>query len=40
MEPHAPPPMVPYSVIATTAARYAEGYERMTGRLLSDWYGA
>jgi phosphoribosylaminoimidazole-succinocarboxamide synthase len=35
-----PPPKVPYSVIATTAARYAEAYERITGRLLSDWYGA
>jgi phosphoribosylaminoimidazole-succinocarboxamide synthase len=35
-----PPPKVPYSVIATTAARYAEAYERVTGHLLSDWYGA
>lgn len=35
-----PPPKVPYSVIATTAARYAEAYERVSGHLLSDWYGA
>jgi phosphoribosylaminoimidazole-succinocarboxamide synthase len=35
-----PPPEVPFSVIATTAARYTEAYERVTGNLLSDWYGA
>jgi phosphoribosylaminoimidazole-succinocarboxamide synthase len=35
-----PPPKVPDDVVATTAARYVDAYERVTGRPLSDWYGA
>ena len=35
-----PPPEVPFAVVAVTSARYVEAYERVTGRLLSDWYGA
>ena len=34
-----PPPTLPDEVVATTSARYRAAYERMTGRLLSDWYG-
>ena len=34
-----PPPRLPDDVVATTAARYREAYERMTGRHLSEWYG-
>ena len=34
-----PPPSVPLEVVEATAARYAEAYERVTGRPLSDWYG-
>ncbi len=35
-----PPPPVPASIVAETSARYVEAYERVTGRPLSDWYGA
>jgi len=35
-----PPPTVPSEIIAVTSARYTEAYERITGRLLSDWYGS
>ncbi len=35
-----PPPRVPASIVAETSARYVEAYERVTGRPLSDWYGA
>jgi hypothetical protein len=27
-------------VVAGTRARYVEAYERITGRRLSDWFGA
>ena len=32
-----PPPPVPDDVIASAAARYIEGYERLTGLSFSDW---
>lgn len=35
-----PPPLVPPEVVALTAARYQEAYERVTGLALEDWYGA
>ena len=35
-----PPPPLPDEVIAATAARYAEGYNRITGMSLDDWPGA
>jgi phosphoribosylaminoimidazole-succinocarboxamide synthase len=35
-----PPPAVPPEIIAITSARYVEAYERVSGRHLSDWYGA
>jgi phosphoribosylaminoimidazole-succinocarboxamide synthase len=35
-----PPPPLPPDVVATTAARYRDAYERVTGRRLRDWYGA
>jgi len=35
-----PPPPVPEDVIAVTSQRYVAAYERVTGRSLSDWYGA
>ena len=35
-----PPPTVPSEIIAITSARYVEAYERVSGRHLSDWYGA
>jgi phosphoribosylaminoimidazole-succinocarboxamide synthase len=35
-----PPPRVPDEVVAITSARYVAAYERVTGRALSDWYGA
>lgn len=35
-----PPPHVPYAVVAVTSERYVAAYERITGHLLSDWYGA
>jgi phosphoribosylaminoimidazole-succinocarboxamide synthase len=34
-----PPPPVPDEVVAVTSRRYVEAYERVTGRLLDDWYG-
>ena len=34
-----PPPTLPDDVIAASAARYREGYERITGRSLADWPG-
>lgn len=35
-----PPPDVPAEIVAETSARYVAAYERVTGRSLSDWYGA
>ena len=35
-----PPPRVPVEIVATTSLRYESAYEKMTGRSLSDWYGA
>ncbi len=35
-----PPPRVPNDVVEITSARYVDAYERVTGRLLVDWYGA
>jgi phosphoribosylaminoimidazole-succinocarboxamide synthase len=35
-----PPPALPASVVDATAARYVEGYERITGRSFADWPGA
>jgi phosphoribosylaminoimidazole-succinocarboxamide synthase len=35
-----PPPPLPDDVVAGTSARYVAAYERVTGRTLSDWYGA
>lgn len=35
-----PPPPVPIEVATTTSERYVAAYELVTGRLLSDWYGA
>jgi phosphoribosylaminoimidazole-succinocarboxamide synthase len=35
-----PAPHLPADVIAGTRARYVEAYERLTGRRLSDWFGA
>ncbi len=35
-----PPPRVPDDIVAVTSARYVAAYERVTGRSLSDWYGA
>ncbi len=35
-----PPPPLPADVVAATASRYAEAYERLTGRRLADWPGA
>ena len=32
-----PPPSLPDEVVAASAARYREGYERITGRSLDDW---
>ena len=32
-----PPPPLPDEVVTATAARYREGYERITGRSLDDW---
>ncbi len=34
-----PPPTLPDEVIEATAARYREGYERITGKTLADWPG-
>ncbi|MGI8492204.1 MAG: phosphoribosylaminoimidazolesuccinocarboxamide synthase [Acidimicrobiales bacterium] len=35
-----PPPALPPDVVAETAARYIEAYERLTGLPFSDWPGA
>jgi phosphoribosylaminoimidazole-succinocarboxamide synthase len=35
-----PPPALPPQVVSATSARYAEAYERITGRSLADWPGA
>ena len=35
-----PPPPLPAAVIEAMSARYIAAYERVTGRSLSDWYGA
>jgi phosphoribosylaminoimidazole-succinocarboxamide synthase len=34
-----PPPVVPEEIVNVTSARYVAAYERITGRLLVDWYG-
>jgi phosphoribosylaminoimidazole-succinocarboxamide synthase len=34
-----PPPALPDDVVAASAARYAEGYQRITGHSLADWPG-
>ncbi len=34
-----PPPALPDAVVQASAARYREGYERITGRNLDDWPG-
>ena len=34
-----PPPTLPDDVVAATAARYREGYERITGRTFDEWPG-
>ena len=34
-----PPPPIPDEVIASTVARYTEGYERITGLTFTDWPG-
>jgi phosphoribosylaminoimidazole-succinocarboxamide synthase len=35
-----PPPPVPTEIVDVTSLRYVECYERVTGCLLHDWYGA
>ena len=35
-----PPPPLPEEVITALSERYVAAYERVTGRSLSDWYGA
>jgi len=35
-----PPPPLPDEVVAATAARYVEAYERISGRRFADWPGA
>jgi phosphoribosylaminoimidazole-succinocarboxamide synthase len=35
-----PPPALTAEVVAETSARYITAYERISGRRLSDWYGA
>jgi phosphoribosylaminoimidazole-succinocarboxamide synthase len=35
-----PPPTVPDDIVALTSSRYVDAYERVTGRSLTDWYGA
>ncbi len=35
-----PPPALPGEVVGAMSARYVAAYERVTGRSLSDWYGA
>ena len=34
-----PPPTIPQDVIDSAVARYTEGYERITGKVLADWPG-
>jgi phosphoribosylaminoimidazole-succinocarboxamide synthase len=34
-----PPPSLPAKIIASTSERYAEAYERITGRPFADWPG-
>lgn len=34
-----PPPSLPQDVVHSSAARYVEAYERLTGKKFSDWYG-
>ena len=35
-----PPPELPPEVVEATSRRYVAAYERVTGRHLTDWYGA
>jgi phosphoribosylaminoimidazole-succinocarboxamide synthase len=35
-----PPPHLPDQVVEATAARYVDGYQRITGRDFNDWPGA
>ena len=35
-----PAPPLPVDVVAATALRYREAYERICGRVLEDWPGA
>jgi phosphoribosylaminoimidazole-succinocarboxamide synthase len=35
-----PPPRLPLEVVSATHDRYVAAYERISGRRLSDWYGA
>lgn len=35
-----PPPPLPADIVRATSDRYVAAYERVTGRRLSDWYGA
>ncbi len=35
-----PPPTIPASILDITSKRYVAAYEKVTGRLLRDWYGA
>jgi phosphoribosylaminoimidazole-succinocarboxamide synthase len=35
-----PPPSLPAEVVEATSTRYAEAYERLSGRRLADWPGA
>lgn len=35
-----PPPVLPPEIVQATSERYVAAYERVTGRALSDWYGA
>ena len=35
-----PPPSLPPEVVVATSDRYVTAYERITGRRLTDWYGA
>jgi phosphoribosylaminoimidazole-succinocarboxamide synthase len=34
-----PPPSLPDEVVQSSAARYAEAYERLTGKRFADWHG-
>ena len=35
-----PPPTIPSDILDVTSKRYVAAYEKVTGRSLSDWYGA